>query len=272
MHRAPIPNAMIRASTGADRMNENTRNSAFAKSSMLNFKLSVCVHEWCVKPCDFFVQFAVSFALVAYRWCVSHCHMLAFIACWYCLYVHILCVMCAPPNKSTLVSKHMYLHVSRGTAKRKSNKKQITTNTLPCATHTTRWIKQINKHRRLLTCNRFSCIHIVELLNIFHAQQHTTSDYIHIWTVGWNALLCARHQHMQRTTQVQRYHISIVCRVVSCQLPFGARQCKFITLDRHVLPAFTYVRLVTIKALYARSRWFASIFMHFERNFEEVRH
>lgn len=53
-----------------------------AKSSMLNFKLSVCVHEWCVKPCDFFVELALSFVSHSLSLNLSAvCVSLAFIAC-----------------------------------------------------------------------------------------------------------------------------------------------------------------------------------------------
>lgn len=123
----------------------------------------------------------------------------------------------------------------------------------------------INKHRRLLTCNRFPCIHIVvELLNIFmpthiEQQQHVHmhayqpikvvvlySGHIHVETIKLldkRAQLCVRthttvHVHSDGA-QVQRYHIFTMQRVVSCQLPFGSQQCNITTLDNsHFIYSF----------------------------------
>lgn len=97
---------------------------------------------------------SISFSLGRFSFLFCHTtHGLAFIrsqVLFSCLYVHILCVTCAPPNKSTLVSKHMYLHTYRQSGQKErrarekrnnqpmstQNSKQHTTNTLSCATRT----------------------------------------------------------------------------------------------------------------------------------------
>lgn len=80
----------------------------------------------------------------------------------YCFCSYILRVTCAPPNKSTLLSKHMYLHGSQNVAKMKkeqmnwiknrnkqnanSTTKHIDMRHAHAYNQQTRWIKQINKH------------------------------------------------------------------------------------------------------------------------------
>lgn len=144
--------------------------------------------------------------------------------------IYFMCDVCAAKQIDARIETYVSTHVSQNDErnnnsrfKQQQQQKQANItkpNTLTCATHThthhqTRWIKLINKHFRLLTCNRFH-VSIYRTESLHPCSNHTivrnmVQPYIRVF--GTISPECANHQHMQREidggadgNQVQRYH------------------------------------------------------------------